>query len=197
MLGYFNIVDLEIVIQEMRKEYDEIHLLGYSVGANLIQNYLTELWNLKNAEEDLKANPNSSSPPALNPLYCKEISDLSLSCVIKSAVCISPIYHFKTTADIISSKPWINVVLNTKFMNYMKANIQYPDFKAAMESVDIKRAELEKQLTFTDLNGFILKKVFAEEDQSKAFEMASPVFDLKHVKTPILCISSLDDIIVE
>lgn len=194
-MGYFSTKDLEIVLQHLGKKYDDIHLFGFSVGANLIQNYLTDLWALKE-EKQAEADGKPLNTPKRP--YFRDVVDLDMEPKLASAVCISPIYHFQTSCKLISSKPWINPVLCQKFFSYLNSNMAHDEFKTALDTHKISPVDLKKgKKTFLQLNQAIIQAVLKEEDGDKAFDLVSPRVDLQKVQTKMLCISSLDDIIVE
>ncbi len=183
------------MLHHLGQKYEDIHLFGFSVGANLIQNYLTDLWELRREKEaETGGNPLSSSKRP----YFRDIEHHDMESKIASAVCISPIYHFQTSCKLISSKPWINPVLCQKFFSYLEYNLAFEEFRTALDTHKIIPSDLRKaKKNFLELNQAIIQAVLKEEDGNKAFDLVSPSVDLQNIKTKMLCISSLDDIIVE
>lgn len=198
LLGYFSTKDLELVLQHLKDEYADIHLLGFSVGGNLIQNLLTDLWDVKREleEEEVKADGAQNRLKKKRP-YTRDVKDVELLDQIVSSACISPIYHFETACKRISSKPWLNPVLNLKFFDYIKSNLAHEDFRKAMERKSIDLNELKKLKTFRELNSYIIRKGLNVSDETEAFDLISPWQHLDQMYTPMCCISSSDDILVD
>lgn len=215
ILGYWNTRDLEIVLQNLAAEYDDIHLMGFSVGANLIQTYLTDIWDRKREvekhqqwiptmtekrdefriqtiQELMKKHRFKSDRP-----YFRDVTDIKLVDKICSAVCISPIYRFQTTCDLISSKPWVDPILCRKFFAYVRYNMQFEEFRAIGAELGISVKSLKKLKNFTDMNRYILQGAMDEPDPQRAFDLISPCQHLNKMNTRMLCISSLDDPIVD
>lgn len=199
LLGYWSSKDLEYVLTHLAKDHSDIHLLGFSVGANLIQNFLTDLWDCRREQTALsQAAAQGLTSPIFTPRpYTRDVTNTALLDSIVSTVSISPIYHFQTTCNIISAKAWINPVLNLKLFNCIEANLPYEDFKRAMKEHDLSLEGLKKLKTFTELNQTVIQACLREPDPQKAFDLISPWQHLDQVHTKMLCISSLDDIIVE
>jgi predicted alpha/beta-fold hydrolase len=215
ILGYWNVKDLEMALQHLAKEYDDIHLVGFSVGANLIQTYLTDVWDLSKESElhkktllKMKSENSDYNHISMKQLlekyklktdrpFFRDVEDTSIISKICSSVCVSPIYHFQTTCNLISSKPWVNPVLNGKFFSYLDYNLQFDEFKSALSKANIDPADLKKIKSFTQLNQAIIQGAMNENDPQRAFDQISPWAHLKNMRTKMLCISSLDDPIVD
>jgi predicted alpha/beta-fold hydrolase len=191
LLGYWNVIDLEAVLTHLSKSYSNIHLLGFSVGANLLQTFLSDMWDKKRETE----NPEIFSPK-WRP-YTRKVENIQLLNHIVSSACISPIYNFDATCRNISTKAWLNPVLNSKYFAIIEKNIQYEEFKAALKQNQFDLDEIKKLKTFRELNGYLIRKGLRMHDVDEALEVISPWQNLANVQTPIMCISSLDDILVD
>lgn len=191
LLGYWNTRDLEAVLLHLSKTYSDIHLLGFSVGANLLQTFLTDMWDKKRETE----NPDIFSPK-WRP-YTRNVERIELLDRIVSSACVSPIYNFEATCQNISSKAWLNTVLNSKYYSIIDKNIQYAQFKEALEVNRFDLLELKKLKTFRELNGYLIRKGLRMHDVDVALEAISPWQNLSQVHTPVMCISALDDVLVD
>ena len=191
LLGYWNIRDLEAVILHLSKTYSDIHLLGFSVGANLLQTFLSDMWDKKRETENPEIFSAKWRP------YTRNVDKIELLDRIVSSACVSPIYNFEATCRNISSKAWLNPVLNSKYMSIIEKNIQYDEFKMALDKNSFDLQELKKLKTFRELNGYLIRKGLRMHDMDEALEVISPWQNLANVHTPMLCISSLDDVLVD
>lgn len=216
LLGYWNTRDLEIVLKELSKEYDDIHLIGFSIGANLLQTYLSDIWDHKreiakyelksvsfSSNEQVNFKPEFSSQPGQKSSQqqarpsIRDVSDISIIDKICSSVCISPIYHFESSSKLISSKRWVDPVLKSKLDSYIKYNMQFEDFKNATRKAGITEDKIKKMSNFKELSQFVIQAVLNEPDTSRALNAVSPLQHLRDMNTRMLCISSLDDPIVD
>lgn len=191
LLGYWNACDLEAVLIHLSKTYSDIHLLGFSVGANLLQTFLTDLWDKQRETQ----NPDIFSPK-WRP-YTRNVQHTELLSRIVSSACVSPIYNFEATCQNISSKAWLNPVLNSKYYSIIDKNIQFDEFKHALDHNRFDLQELKKLKTFRELNGYLIRKGLRMHDVDVALEAISPWQNLAQVNTPVLCISALDDVLVD
>lgn len=144
--------------------YEKIILVGFSLGANVIQCYLGSKTRAK-----------------------------SLDPSIKLAVAVSSPYCFKSCCEKLDSNVFIQKALLNRFKGFIKDNMKYPKFVEFLASRDMNFDELMKMKCVKDIDDMYNAKAERCKDRFEFYDKCSGKNYIQDIEIDCLFINSKND----